>query len=197
MQKCLVIGWFLLVITSTASAGILTFDEIDTGGAAAAYMQEYTNLGFLISTDRVYHGNFVSFAVGSSEYNTTPSLKNNWRDGVTRLSTIDGSTFDLISIDLDIADSGTVTPDIQFIAYDSQNHYISSARILLVEDGWTTLNFTSAFTNVAYVEWSKIRGDHQFDNIVVNANVPIPGAVWLLGSGIIGLTGVRRKLKKY
>ena len=25
--------------------------------------------------------------------------------------------------------------------------------------------------------------------------VPIPGAVWLLGSGLIGLIGIRRKLK--
>jgi len=26
--------------------------------------------------------------------------------------------------------------------------------------------------------------------------VPIPGAVWLLGSGLIALVGLRRKLKK-
>ncbi|WP_207683794.1 VPLPA-CTERM sorting domain-containing protein [Desulfonema magnum] len=32
-----------------------------------------------------------------------------------------------------------------------------------------------------------------------NVNVsafPIPGAVWLLGSGLIGLAGIRRKVKK-
>ena len=27
------------------------------------------------------------------------------------------------------------------------------------------------------------------------SEVPIPGAVWLLGSGLIGLVGIRRKLK--
>jgi hypothetical protein len=31
---------------------------------------------------------------------------------------------------------------------------------------------------------------------VINTPVPIPGALWLLGSGIIGLIGVRRKVKK-
>jgi hypothetical protein len=28
------------------------------------------------------------------------------------------------------------------------------------------------------------------------ATVPIPGAIWLLGSGLIGIVGIRRKLKK-
>jgi hypothetical protein len=36
-----------------------------------------------------------------------------------------------------------------------------------------------------------------FDNFTLNANydprpVPIPAAIWLLGSGLIGLAGVRR-----
>ena len=30
----------------------------------------------------------------------------------------------------------------------------------------------------------------------VNNNVPIPGALWLLGSGLIGLFGIRRRMKK-
>lgn len=33
-----------------------------------------------------------------------------------------------------------------------------------------------------------------FDNFMVS-NVPIPGAVWLFGAGLIGLIGVRRKMK--
>ena len=31
---------------------------------------------------------------------------------------------------------------------------------------------------------------------LVITNVPIPSAVWLLGSGLIGIVGIRRKLKK-
>ncbi len=31
---------------------------------------------------------------------------------------------------------------------------------------------------------------------VIQSHAPIPGAVWLLGSGLIGLIGIRRKIKK-
>lgn len=45
-------------------------------------------------------------------------------------------------------------------------------------------------------------GDQDFDDMVIGFNltqncnpVPIPGAVWLLGSGILGLAGLRRKFQ--
>ena len=38
-------------------------------------------------------------------------------------------------------------------------------------------------------------GSTYFDDVRLDA-VPIPGAVWLLGSGLIGLVAVRRKFKK-
>ncbi len=34
------------------------------------------------------------------------------------------------------------------------------------------------------------------NGIVEFANVPIPGAIWFLGSGIIGIVGIRKKIKK-
>lgn len=41
-------------------------------------------------------------------------------------------------------------------------------------------------------------GDHLYlDNIIFSGDaVPIPGAVWLLGSGLIGIVGIRKKFKK-
>lgn len=41
--------------------------------------------------------------------------------------------------------------------------------------------------------------DYDYDDMVLKASsrsaTPIPGAVWLLGSGLVGLMGVRRKMK--
>jgi hypothetical protein len=39
-------------------------------------------------------------------------------------------------------------------------------------------------------------GGLAYDNIVYGEPIPIPGAVWLLGSGLLGFVGFRRRLKK-
>ena len=36
---------------------------------------------------------------------------------------------------------------------------------------------------------------HVMDEVRVITAVPIPGAVWLLGSGLIGLLGIRRRIR--
>ena len=38
-------------------------------------------------------------------------------------------------------------------------------------------------------------GPENFDNLSFN-QVPIPAAAWLLGSGLIGLVGIRRKFSE-
>ena len=55
------------------------------------------------------------------------------------------------------------------------------------------------FTNGNFTDVTKLgfsgQGTIYVDNFGVSA-VPIPGAVWLLGSGLLGLAGLRRKLGK-
>jgi len=42
----------------------------------------------------------------------------------------------------------------------------------------------------------KVNSDYDYNDMVVKvAPVPIPGAIWLLGSGLIGLVGIRRRFK--
>ena len=53
----------------------------------------------------------------------------------------------------------------------------------------TTLTFTSLNTT------ADLQYGPALDDISVNA-VPIPGAVWLLGSGLLGLVAIRRRFEK-
>jgi hypothetical protein len=68
--------------------------------------------------------------------------------------------------------------------------------------GWRTFTFTalSNFTNLMFLVSNS--GDTGYDsslwvdNVTVSgspSNVPVPAAVWLFGSGIAGLMGMRRK----
>lgn len=47
-----------------------------------------------------------------------------------------------------------------------------------------------------WLGYSLVEGVSPNLDVYVDATVPIPGAVWLLGSGLLGLVGLRRKLKK-
>ena len=44
--------------------------------------------------------------------------------------------------------------------------------------------------------WAKQIGSDFNDNVNYINPVPIPGAVWLLGSGLIGLLAIRRRARK-
>ena len=72
---------------------------------------------------------------------------------------------------------------------DLLNHY---GLPLVDYSGHFNISFSASYGKVgdAFTSSSLLSGD------VTNTPVPIPGAVWLLGSGLAGLVGIRRKFKK-
>jgi hypothetical protein len=66
-----------------------------------------------------------------------------------------------------------------------------------IKDSYINYQFTEVASNTFTVLSFGLRNDGSWlymDDISVN-QVPIPGAVWLLGSGLLGLAGLRRKFK--
>ena len=60
-----------------------------------------------------------------------------------------------------------------------------------------TFLFNAMFTNLVSLSWIQDPNFHTFDNIVVNpvSPVPLPAAVWLFGSALIGFVGLGRRRK--
>ena len=66
-----------------------------------------------------------------------------------------------------------------------------------------TFMFNALFTEVDKVFWNQVSPFHQFDNLVINPSVvpsppsavPVPAAVWLFGTALIGLIGFGKRRK--
>ena len=64
-----------------------------------------------------------------------------------------------------------------------------------IRSSGTDTDWYSSFDDRSRLEYlDGVRGIMTFTDEM--AAVPIPGAVWLLGSGLIGMVGIRRKFKK-
>ena len=105
-----------------------------------------------------------------------------------------GGAFTLKSIDLAEVNSGNA--EFTFTGYlqggGTVTRYVRLDGVYTqgpLGSGFETFDFTD-FQNVTSVVWQNSKPFHQFDNIVVT---PIPAAVWLFGSGLLGLVGLARR----
>jgi hypothetical protein len=118
------------------------------------------------------------------------------------VSTTAGTTYDLSFW------SGNVVGNI-FGTTTTVNVLVNGTQILAAENtgGATTQNwlqFTISFmatestTTLAFLNGDPVSDNHNgLDNVVLTeaTPIPIPGAIWLLGSGLIGLIGLKRKFR--
>ena len=184
-----VAGTVLVLLSCNAMAVTIDFQSLATQGDNEINPQLYTEDGFTITATSL-------FAVGTSSgvYRGSPALRNgtNTNAADTILASDSGSSFNLTSIDLAEVNPGTAT--VTFTGYFQAGGSIVESFMLdgnfSSDSGFETFAFTG-FSNLSRVEWNNADPFHQFDNIVVSS-APVPAAVWLFASGLLGLIGLSR-----
>jgi hypothetical protein len=178
-----------LGVASAANANIVldfeALEVVDNGVFSWGY--NYQEDGFDL-TKNPSGPEFATFGTLEGRYPGSTALFNNEVGGVTVLTAIDGSTFDLLSIDVaNLNLNGPTT--VNFNGFKpgggsvSQSFTTSFNNVNVLE----TVNFTG-FVGLERVEWSQDAPFHQFDNITI---VPAPAGVALIG--MAGLVARRRR----
>jgi hypothetical protein len=84
-------------------------------------------------------------------------------------------------------DGSSILLNLSMGGYDGQTSYIDMSAIM------SSIVVKDSFGNVIPFSLSTASGAALFDDLA--ATVPIPAAIWLFGSGLLGLVGVSRRKK--
>ena len=137
----------------------------------------------------------------------------------TKYVELDGTHNDVISQNLNLVKGTTYTLSFDYLYRPDANKYEDSASMTVsfgslanpfktvvantIANDWATYTSTFLYTGDTGQVTLALAGGGKSDSygaLVDNVSVtpknatPIPGAVWLLGSGLLGLVGLRRKL---
>lgn len=104
-------------------------------------------------------------------------------------------------------DAGTMKLGIVFGDFVDEKNAWLLYQLGLIDDPYSTNTFDGPFEGALHISFAidpntfdaengYFCSDYILSGDVDNTYVPIPGAVWLLGSGLMGLIGIRRKMRK-
>ena len=179
----------LAAITCNVHAVIIDFQSLEhVDDLQINHGITYTEDGFTVGTTPLYTNGTLN-----SAYRGSTAMFYGLQGTDASLTASGGGAFDLTSIDLAEVDPGMAT--VKFIGHllsgGTVNQSFTLDGIFTTGSGFETFVF-NGFNNITSLVWSNNNPFHQFDNIVVSS-VPVPAAIWLFGSGLLGLFAVSRR----
>jgi hypothetical protein len=176
-------GPWLKAEFNTVSTGVVTL-KLTSNFAAPNSDYYFKQVAF--NVDTAIKPDDLSISIdGTKKYGTytDPSISKSTQND----QTLHGSGNEKFDVLLDFSDSNAN----RFNLNDSVTLKISKNGI--TENSFNFLSSTGTANVGAHIGGWSVGRDDQSGAI---SNVPIPGAVWLLASGLIGLVGVRRRFHK-
>ena len=191
----------LLLLGVTAQAATVTFEDITPTGACG--LAPVPCQDSITTTE-----GFVFSHTGSSGDYQTVHVISDGPDGnfletsfppesgaSLRIEHESNQAFDVQSLDTRAWDNSVYVS-----GYDQDDNLIVSEEFVFESSSWVTVEFDDAWNSVYSIELSEYFycsfGCAWVPNAIDNFSatvVPIPAAVWLFGSGLIGLIGVARR----
>lgn len=97
-----------------------------------------------------------------------------------------------ITFKTEVDEDGKLEPTSIQVSWDADKIYVVK---ITLKESTEVHTYTITGNNWDSIDY---KYDHAISNITIYgySSVPIPGAVWLLGSGILGLAGIRMRSRK-
>lgn len=204
----LVLAYTLLGFTSFANANLITNGGFEASNSQTTTPTGWTNIGHKDGV--IAYSQFGPAAYEGLNFYDLGGFGNVYGpigDGIAQsFATIVGTTYDVIFGLSSENDNGNQTLTVT-AGETSLNYFLAVSNEGAFQKAFTTQNFSfialDLFTTLSFIHTEGQGGlnDAMIDNVIVEARaenpglneVPLPGAIWLFGSALLGFAGFNRK----